>query len=251
VLCSTGTILRRKGNGSDVKREVDSPTIQSEETRNPRPTLLPRGWGTLFDRCGSYAGHSPNFFNLLFEGSSDFCLNNATGVNVKVYNVTGYLIILAYMLACMYSAPAHLGPWIGMLIGAAYFVFCWVMGGLYVADVLHLGIAHRPLDYKEWFMKAVTAVNNTFAIYVDPIAWVKRHRLHHKHSDHPGDPNKLASDGFWRTLYLCVVPYECTENLGTDKILQSRSFRVVSSNYFAIFSQVFSFLLLWLVARDL
>jgi len=38
----------------------------------------------------------------------------------------------------------------------------------------------------------------------DPIAWVNRHRLHHKHADHPGDPNKLSGDGFWRTLYLCV-----------------------------------------------
>jgi fatty-acid desaturase len=122
---------------------------------------------------------------------------------------------------------------------------------LYLADVLHLGIAHRALDYKEWFIKVVTVTNNTFGLYVDPIGWVNRHRLHHKHSDHPGDPNKLSSDGFWRTLYLCVVPYECMENLGTDKILQCWSFRVVSSHYFAVFSQVFSFSLLWLIARDL
>jgi fatty-acid desaturase len=170
---------------------------------------------------------------------------------VKIYNIIGYLIIVLYMLACMYCAPAQLGPWTGLLIGAAYFIFCWFLAGLYLADVLHLGIAHRALDYRQWFIKVVTVTNNTFGLYVDPIGWVNRHRLHHKHSDHPGDPNKLASDGFWRTLYLCVVPYECTENLGTDKILQSRSFRVVSSNYFAIFSQVFSFSLLWLIARDL
>ena len=53
-----------------------------------------------------------------------------------------------------------------------------------MADLLHLGIAHRSLDYKEWFIKLVTVVNNTFAIYVDPIAWVNRHRLHHKNADH-------------------------------------------------------------------
>ena len=68
---------------------------------------------------------------------------------MKIYTVTGYLIILVYMLACMYSAPGNLGPWTG------------------------LGIAHRSLDYKEWFIKLVTVVNNTFAIYVDPIAWSK------------------------------------------------------------------------------
>jgi fatty-acid desaturase len=170
---------------------------------------------------------------------------------VKIYNIIGYSIIALYVLACMYFAPAQLGPWTGLLIGGVYFIFCWFLAGLYLADVLHLGIAHRSLDYKEWFIKAVTVTNNTFGLYVDPVGWVNRHRLHHKHSDHPGDPNKLSGDGFWRTLYLCVVPYECTENLSRDEILRSWSFRLVSSNYFAIFSQVFSFTLLWLIARDL
>ena len=105
-----------------------------------------------------------NFLNLLLETSSDFCLNLPLGVIVKIYNVIGYLIILAYILACMYSSPAHLGPWTGLLIGAAYFIFCWFLGGLYLADLLHLGIAHRSLDHKEWFVKLVTVVNNTFAI---------------------------------------------------------------------------------------
>ena len=170
---------------------------------------------------------------------------------MKLYNVTGYLIILAYLLACMYSAPAHLGPWIGLLIGGIYFVFCWFLAGLYLADVLHLGIAHRSLDYKEWFIKAVTVVNNTFGIYVDPIAWVNRHRLHHKNSDHDGDPNKLASDGFWRTMVLCVLPYRCQENLAGDDILQSRTLRITASPIYAIVAQSFSFYLLWKIAGSL
>ena len=77
---------------------------------------------------------------------------------MKIYNVIGYLIILAYMLVCMSSAPAHLGPWTGLLIGAVYFIFCWFLGGLYLADLLHLGIAHRSLDYKEW-----TSFENCYA----------------------------------------------------------------------------------------
>ena len=170
---------------------------------------------------------------------------------MKLYNVTGYLIILAYLLACMYSAPAHLGPWIGLLIGGIYFVFCWFLAGLYLADVLHLGIAHRSLDYKQWFIKAVTVVNNTFGIYVDPIAWVNRHRLHHKNSDHDGDPNKLASDGFWRTMVLCVLPYRCQENLAADDILQSRTLRITASPLYAIVAQSFSFYLLWKIAGSL
>jgi fatty-acid desaturase len=170
---------------------------------------------------------------------------------VKIYNVIGYSIILFYLLACMYFAPTLLGPWLGLLIGGAYFVFCWFLGGLYLADVLHLGIAHRSLDYKKWFTKAVTIVNNVFAIYVDPIAWVNRHRLHHKHADHAGDPNKLAGDGFWRTIYLCVMPYKCIENVASDEILKSWTFRIAAHPAFAIVVQAFSFYLLWKLAGSL
>lgn len=170
---------------------------------------------------------------------------------MKIYNVTGYLIIVCYLLACMVSAPAQLGPWKGLLIGGAYFIFCWFLGGLYLSDVLHLGIAHRSLDYKDWFIKAVTVVTNIFGIYVDPIAWVNRHRLHHKNADHEGDPNKLSKDGFWRTLYLCMLPYECNENLAGDRILKSRTFRVVAHPLFAIVGQTFSFYLLWKLAESL
>jgi len=164
---------------------------------------------------------------------------------MRIYNFSGYLIIVCYLLACMYFAPAHLGPWKALFIGAAYFIFCWFIGGLYLADVLHLGIAHRSLDYKEWFIKAVTVVNNTFAVYVDPITWVNRHRLHHKNSDHDGDPNKVSTDGFWRTLFLCHLPYRCQENLAGDEILKSRTFRVVGSLAFAVVAQAAAFYLLY------
>ena len=170
---------------------------------------------------------------------------------MKIYNLTGYSIIVCYMLACMYFAPPHLGPWIGLLIGGVYFVLCWFFGGLYLADILHLGIAHRSLDYKEWFMKAVAVVNNSFLLYVNPITWVNRHRLHHKHADHDGDPNKLSGDGFWRTAYLCAMPYQCNDNLAGDEILKSRTFRVVASPAFAIVAQAFSLYLFWKLVGDL
>jgi fatty-acid desaturase len=170
---------------------------------------------------------------------------------VKIYSATGYLVILLYILACVYSAPAHLGPGKAILIGGIYFIFCWFTCGLYLADILHLGIAHRALDYKEWFIKSVAVVNNVFGLYVNPITWVNRHRLHHKNSDHDGDPNKLAGDGFWRTLYLCAKPYRCVEDLAVDDILKSRTIRVVANPVFAIVAQCFSCWLLWKLAGDL
>jgi fatty-acid desaturase len=170
---------------------------------------------------------------------------------MRGYNVAGYALVIAYALACVYFAPSAIGPWTGLLIGAAYFLACWFLGGLYLSCVIHMGIAHRALDYKEWFVKAITVVNNTFGVYINPTTWVSRHRLHHKHSDHPGDPNKLASDGFWRTLYLCLMPYECNANMATDDIFNSWSFRFVANPVFAVVSQAFNLWLLWLIVGDL
>ena len=43
---------------------------------------------------------------------------------MKTYNLIGYLIILSYFMACLYFAPAHLGPWAALLrIGGVYFIF--------------------------------------------------------------------------------------------------------------------------------
>lgn len=170
---------------------------------------------------------------------------------MKVYSVVGYGVILAFALASAYFAPPHLGPWKGLLVGAAYFLSCWFVVGVYLADVLHLGIAHRSLDYKPWFIKAVTIVNNTFGLYVNPITWVNRHRLHHKYSDHPGDPNKLASDGFWRTMFRCALPYKSQANLAHDRILKSWPFRITANPVFAVVSQVFNFGLLWWAVQNL
>lgn len=170
---------------------------------------------------------------------------------MKSYCAAGYAIILVYAVACAYFAPRHIGPLGGLAIGAAYFILTWFVGGLYLSSVIHMGIAHRALDYKEWFVKTLTVVNNTFGVYINPTTWVNRHRLHHKFADHPGDPNKLASDGFWRTMVLCLFPYKCETNTATDEIFKSWSFRIVSNPVFAVVSQVFNFWLLWLLVRDL
>lgn len=169
---------------------------------------------------------------------------------MRIYNVLGYATLALHLLVSALLAPEWLGPWWGMAIGAAYLIIFWFLAGVYLSDVIHLGIAHRALDYKEWFIKSVTLANNTFGVYVDPISWVNRHRLHHKFADHAGDPNKLSADGFWRTMYLCLVPYKCTDNMANDDIFKSWPFRLVSNPVFMLLTPVFSIGLLWLVVPD-
>ena len=115
--------------------------------------------------------------------------------------------------------------------------------------MIHMGITHGALDYEEWFIKTVTLANNTFGVYVNPVSWVNRHRLHHRFADHAGDPNKLGDDGFWKTLYLCLFPYRDHEP-GHRRHPQTWPFRLVAHPLFAALSPVFSCGLLWLFVRD-
>jgi fatty-acid desaturase len=170
---------------------------------------------------------------------------------MRIYNAIGYGLIVVYALACIAFAPAALGPWGGLAAGAVYFVACWLVGGVYLSCVIHMGVAHRALEYKDWFVKTITLVNNTFGVYIDPVTWVNRHRLHHRYSDHPGDPNKLAADGAWRTLYLCLFPYKTEINVANDEILKTWPFRLVSNPVFAVVASVFNIGLLALLVHDL
>jgi fatty-acid desaturase len=90
---------------------------------------------------------------------------------------------------------------------AALFFFSWT--NLFVALALHwiavgLGISlgyhrlHTHRGYKtskafEYFL----AVCGTLTLEGGPIFWVATHRVHHKHSDHEGDPHTPHDGGFW------------------------------------------------------
>jgi fatty-acid desaturase len=167
---------------------------------------------------------------------------------VKIYNAIGYATLLLYGLACVQFAPAAYGPWLGLLIGTVYITACWALAGIYLSCVIHMGIAHRALEYRPWFIKGITLLNNALGVYVNPITWVNRHRLHHTYADHAGDPNKLASDGFWRTLYLCLFPYKTHVDVAKDPILKTWPFRLVAHPVFVLVAQGGNFLLLawWL-----
>lgn len=169
---------------------------------------------------------------------------------MKIYNFTGYSLILIHVVVSGLAAPESWGFFLGAAIGLLYLLFTWFLGGLYLSDVMHMGIAHKTLAFKEWFTKLVTLVNNVAGIYINPVSWVNRHRHHHAFSDHENDPNKLEDDGFWKTMYLCVFPYKCKSNLAQDAIFKTWVFRMVSTPTFTVFSQFISYALLWLVVRD-
>src|SRR6185369_853901 len=169
---------------------------------------------------------------------------------MKIYSVTGYSLIAIHVLASGVAAPHHWGFLAGATVGFLYLVFIWFLGGLYLSDVMHMGVAHKTLAFKEWFIKVVTIFNSMAGIYINPLTWVNRHRHHHAFSDHENDPNKLADDGFWKTMYLCIFPYRCKSSLAQDAIFKTWTFRLVSISVFGLVSKFVSFSVLLVLVRD-
>jgi fatty-acid desaturase len=75
-------------------------------------------------------------------------------------------------------------------------VFYWVAGSLGIGMGYHRLLTHR--GYKvpklvEYFL--VTC--GTMALEGGPIQWVVTHRIHHAHTDRPGDPHTPRDGGWW------------------------------------------------------
>jgi sn-1 stearoyl-lipid 9-desaturase len=169
---------------------------------------------------------------------------------LRIYNVAAYLTVFGYLAACALIAPLRGDAWLGLEVGAGYFLFVWLLGGFYVGITLHLGLAHRSLDVAPWFIHAVALLANTLGVYVNPVTWCNRHRLHHIYSDHDGDPNKLERDGMLRTVWLMLFPYDSIKSLTIEPIFSSWSMRLVSNPVWAVLSQATSYGFLWLLTGD-
>jgi fatty-acid desaturase len=169
---------------------------------------------------------------------------------VRAYNAVGYGLLILYGLVSALLAPPQLGPGGGLAVGVLYLLFIWLVAGIYLPEILHMGLAHRALEFKGWFVKSTTLVCNTVAIYVNPQSWVNRHRHHHAFSDRDGDPNKLGSDGFWKTLYLCLFPNRCQFDLARDPIFDTWPMRLAASPVFAVVAQFTSYAFVWWLVSD-
>jgi fatty-acid desaturase len=169
---------------------------------------------------------------------------------MKIYSAIGYSLIALHVGAAEVAAPDEWKPLSGAAVGAVYLLFTWMVSGLYVAHVLHMGLAHRALQFSAWFLNGMTLLSSVAGIHVDPRGWVNRHRHHHAFSDRPGDPAKLPGDGFWKTLWLCIVPYPCRADMATDAVLRTPLFRVVCHSWFGAVAHAASFLLLWALMGD-
>lgn len=165
-------------------------------------------------------------------------------------NVAGYGVIIVMLLMATFIHPPNGDHLLGLLGGFAYYFVVWFIMGIFMSDICHMSLAHNAVDFKPWFLNTIAIISSTFCVYVDPLTWTNRHRLHHVYSDKPGDPNKLSEDGFFKTVRLAFVPYKSVADLTPDPIFKKWPFNMISTSYFAVFAQFASYGLIWAIFRD-
>jgi len=71
----------------------------------------------------------------------------------------------------------------------------WISGSLGIGMGYHRLLTHRGYKSPKWVEYCLT-ICATLALEGGPIFWVATHRIHHKFSDHDGDPHS-PRDGKW------------------------------------------------------
>lgn len=78
----------------------------------------------------------------------------------------------------------------------AALVLHWVVVGLGISIGYHRLLTHRGFKTSKPF-EYFLAMCGSFALEGGPVFWVATHRVHHQHSDGPGDPHTPRDGGFW------------------------------------------------------
>src|SRR5215216_3955741 len=120
---------------------------------------------------------------MLNEAITD--IQRKTGVNRATYITMVVFHLGAVAALFMFSWPAL----------AVCLLLWWVSGSLGVGMGYHRLLTHRGFKTPKAVEYFLTFCG-LLALEAGPIAWVVTHRIHHAHTDAPGDPH-TPRDGSW------------------------------------------------------
>ena len=83
--------------------------------------------------------------------------------------------------------------------GVAVFLY-WMCTGLGISMGYHRLHTHRSYKLPIW-IEYFFAVCGTLTLEGGPIFWVATHRIHHQHSDKPGDPHSPRDGAWWAHMF--------------------------------------------------
>ncbi|AUC60697.1 stearoyl-CoA desaturase (delta-9 desaturase) DesC [Cyanobacterium sp. HL-69] len=105
--------------------------------------------------------------------------------NIIIYMATIHLAALFAFLPSNFSWGA-----VGI-----FFVLYWLTACIGITLGFHRLVSHRSFETPKW-LEYIIVLCGCLACQGGPIQWVGLHRVHHKFSDHEGDPHD-SNKGFW------------------------------------------------------
>jgi stearoyl-CoA desaturase (delta-9 desaturase) len=102
-------------------------------------------------------------------------------------------LVAVFHLLALFACVPWLFSWSGL---------AWAVAGLYLFGTLGINIGyhrlltHRSFDCPRWLEHGL-AVLGACCCQGSPMSWVAIHRMHHQHSDEPGDPHCPRASFFW------------------------------------------------------
>jgi fatty-acid desaturase len=139
---------------------------------------------------------------------ADCRLDRATTLRVNRRILTGIVgFHLLALLACV--------PWLYSWSGLA-----WAVGGIFLFGTLGINIGyHRLLTHRgfacpRWLEHALSVLG-ACCLQGTPMSWVAIHRMHHHHSDQPGDPHSPRASFFWSHMGWFLIYDPAISNLAT------------------------------------
>ncbi len=155
--------------------------------------------------------------------------------NVIIYMATIHLIALLAFLPSNFSWQA---------VGVTAILY-WLTACIGITLGYHRLVSHRSFEVPKW-LEYVLVFCGTLACEGGPISWIGLHRIHHKYSDHDGDPHDSNKGFLWSHLGWMFVQNPANQHIYKyTKDIQDDRFYQFCENYFIPIQFVLGLLLFW------
>lgn len=155
--------------------------------------------------------------------------------NIIIYMATIHLIALLAFLPSNFS-------WRG--VGVTLFLY-WLTACIGITLGYHRLVSHRSFETPKW-LEYFLVFCGTLACQGGPISWVGLHRIHHKYSDHDGDPHDSNKGFWWSHMGWMFIKNPANKDVPRyTKDIQNDPFYLFCENYFIPIQVVLGLLLFW------
>jgi stearoyl-CoA desaturase (delta-9 desaturase) len=119
--------------------------------------------------------------------------------------------IVGFHLLALLACIPWLFSWSGLALAVAGL---YVVGGLGISVGYHRLLTHRSFACPRWLEHGLSVLG-VCCWQGSPMNWVAMHRMHHQHSDEPGDPHSPRNSFFWSHMGWFLIYDPAIYNLAT------------------------------------